>query len=68
MFKDITFGVLYEQVKAKEQLQNMIDNTMYQKIGVPLKLVVETCQNLENSQDLNLFEQTFQKADEYNLR
>ena len=43
VFKDITFGVLYEQIKAKEQLQNMIDETMYKKIGVPLKMVVETC-------------------------
>lgn len=56
VFKDITFGVLYEQIKAKEQLQNMIDETMYKKIGVPLKMVVETCQTMENSQDLNLFE------------
>lgn len=27
-FKDITFGVLYEQIKAQQQLQNMITNTL----------------------------------------
>lgn len=59
LFKDITFGVLYEQIKAKESLQNMIDNTLYQKICVPLKTVVKTCMNLEQSQDLNLFEQQY---------
>ena len=68
LFKDITFGVLYEQIKAKESLQNMIDNTLYQKICVPLKTVVKTCMNLEQSQDLNLFEQQYQKSKEYNLR
>lgn len=35
----------------------MIDNTLYQKICVPLKTVVKTCMALEQSQDLNLFEQ-----------
>ena len=27
-FKDITFGVLFEQIKAQQQLQNMITNTL----------------------------------------
>ena len=47
LFKDVTFGVLYEQIKAKEELQNMTDNTIYQKVCVPLKTVVKTCMNLE---------------------
>ena len=34
--KDITFGVLYEQIKAQEELKSMVNNTLYQKIGVPL--------------------------------
>lgn len=46
----------------------MIDETMYKKIGLPLKMVVQTCQAMEKSQDLNLFEQTFQKPMEYNLK
>ena len=35
-FKDITFGVLYEQIKAKEELKNMIHSTLQQKIAIPL--------------------------------
>lgn len=27
-FKDITFGVLYEQIKAQQQLQRIIQNTI----------------------------------------
>ena len=35
-FKDITFGVLYEQIKAQDQLKGMLDNTLQNKIGNPL--------------------------------
>ena len=28
-FKDITFGVLYEQIKAQQELKNMVNNTLY---------------------------------------
>ena len=41
LFKDITFGVLYEQIKAKEQLQNMIDDAVYQNILNPLNDVMK---------------------------
>ena len=26
--KDITFGILYEQIKAQEELRNMVNNTI----------------------------------------
>ena len=45
-FKDITFGVLYEQVKAQEELKNMIHSTLQQKISIPLQACVKSCQNL----------------------
>ena len=48
-FKDVTFGVLYEEVKSKELLQHMIDNTLFNNIASPLEIVVDTCKNLESS-------------------
>ena len=56
MFKDITWGVLFEQQKAKEQLQNLLDKAAYQKIRKPLENVVQTCMSLENSKNLKMFE------------
>ena len=41
--KDITFGVLYDQIKAQEDLRNIINNNIQTKIGVPLKAVVQSC-------------------------
>ena len=55
-FKDITFGVLYEQIKAQQELKNMVNNTLYQKIGVPLQTIIRNCKNLEASRELQLFE------------
>ena len=34
--KDVTFGVLYEQIKAQDNLKRMVNNTLQQKIGWPL--------------------------------
>ena len=34
--KDVTFGVLLEQVKASEQLKNIINNLINKRIGDPL--------------------------------
>ena len=56
-FKDITFGVLYEQIKAQDQLKGMLDNTLQNKIGNPLQSVVKTCQSVLQSQQLVMFEQ-----------
>lgn len=63
-FKDITFGVLYEQIKAQQQLKNIINNTLYQKIGVPLQSVIRSCKSLESSQQMQVFEQ-FQSRGSY---
>ena len=57
-FKDVTFGVLYEQIKGKELLQNMIDSTLYNKLSRPLERVVDTCQNFERSSELIKFEKS----------
>jgi hypothetical protein len=57
-FKDVTFGVMYEQIKGKELLQNMIDSTLYNKLSSPLKRVVDTCQNFERSSQLIKFEKS----------
>ena len=46
-FKDITFGVLYEQVKAQQSLQNAISTALQSKMGVPLKNIVRNCKELE---------------------
>ena len=56
-FKDITFGVLYEQIKAQHQLKDMLDNTLQDKIGYPLQSVVKTCQNVLQSNQLAMFEE-----------
>lgn len=56
-FKDITFGVLYEQIKAQHQLKDMLDNTLQDKIGYPLQSVVKTCQNVLQSNQLVMFEE-----------
>jgi hypothetical protein len=42
-FKDVTFGILYEQFKASEKLQNIINETINDKIGLPLDSLVSTC-------------------------
>ena len=52
-FKDITFGVLYEQIKAKQQLQNMITNTLQEKIGEPLYSVIKHCKAIEEDPIIN---------------
>ena len=45
--KDVSFGVLYEQVKASEQLKNMINNLIGKKIGEPLEKLIHTCKLIE---------------------
>lgn len=42
-FRDVTFCILHEQIKAKESLSNMINLTMNSKIGVPLTTLIKTC-------------------------
>lgn len=66
-FKDVTFGVLYEEVKGKDLLQNMIDNTLYNKVASPLEKVVDTCKNLETSLELRELERTLNLQEENKL-
>jgi len=47
--KDVTFGVLYEQIKAQDQLKKMVNNTLKQKIGWPLQTIVRICEAVRNS-------------------
>ena len=56
-FKDITFGVLYEQIKAKEELKNMIHSTLQQKIAIPLQACIASCETFKNSRELQIIEQ-----------
>jgi hypothetical protein len=55
-FKDITFGVLYEQVKAQQELQNAISGALQSKMSKPLSNIVRNCKEIEKSQDLKKFE------------
>jgi hypothetical protein len=54
-FKDITFGVLYEQVKAQQQLQNAISSAIQSKMGKPLNNIVNHCKQLELSNQMKQF-------------
>jgi len=38
-FKDITFGILYEQIMAQDELQNIISSNLDKKIGSKLKKI-----------------------------
>ena len=41
--KDVTFGLLYESVKASENLKNMINSLINNKISEPLETLIRTC-------------------------
>jgi hypothetical protein len=47
-FKDITFGVLYEQIKLQNQLQTMMSSTLQSKMGNPLGTIVRTIESVES--------------------
>jgi len=55
-FKDITFGILYEQMMAQDDLQKIIINTLDQKIGQKLKKISENTHNLSKDKYLLKFE------------
>ena len=55
LFKDITFGVLFEQIKAKQQLQNVIEYTVYKNITDPLREAFETCRSLTENNEFQEF-------------
>ena len=51
--KDVTFGVLYEQVKASQKLGNMINTLINNKIGQPLETLIKTSKIIEQNQELD---------------
>ena len=55
-FKDITFGILYEQIKMQEDLRNIINNTIQKKVSIPMSSVIKSCIDLHQSKELEVFE------------
>lgn len=55
-FKDITFGVLYEQLRAQEKFKNVMTKTLQYKLWTPIQNVILTCQDLQKSGKLEQFE------------
>lgn len=51
-FKDITFGILYEQVKYQSQLERMLTETFQRKVTVPLNTIRQNFEVIENSKEL----------------
>ena len=41
-FKDVTFGVLYEHIKAEEKLQHLISEILNRRIGIPFETLIKT--------------------------
>ena len=58
-FKDITFCVLYEQIKAQDELQGVITNNLDKKIGQKLKMISGNVKKLMGEQQLIDFEKTY---------
>lgn len=58
-FKDITFGVLYEQIKAQDELQSVITNNLDKKIGLKLKKISLNVENLMKDKQLIKFEEDY---------
>ena len=54
--KDVTFGVLYEQIRAQDYLQTMLNNALQHRIGLPLDFMIKSCKKVEDSNELRLIE------------
>ena len=54
--KDVTFGVLYEQIKSQDQIKRMMNSTLQQKIYMPLQKIEATCKEIVTSDSLGKFE------------
>jgi hypothetical protein len=50
--KDITFGVIHEQVKARERLKNIVVGTLKKNIDEPLTSLISNCEVLKDSDEL----------------
>jgi hypothetical protein len=51
-FKDVTFGVLYEQIKANQKLQTMISDTLSYKLSEPLDTLLSSCEHIEDNEEI----------------
>ena len=52
-FKDVTFGVLYEQIKAQKSFQEIINATISHEMRNPLNSIISNCSLLEGDSNLN---------------
>jgi signal transduction histidine kinase len=52
-FKDVTFGVLYEQIKAQKSFQEIINATISHEMRNPLNSIISNCSLLESDPTLN---------------
>ena len=52
-FKDVTFGVLYEQIKAQKSFQEIINATISHEMRNPLNSIISNCSLLLQDQFLN---------------
>ena len=57
-FKDITFSVLYEQMRAQDQFKKLFTDTLQSKLWMPIKSIVASCEDLAGSEKLAEFEKT----------
>jgi len=58
-FKDITFGVLYSQIMAQDELQSIITNNLDKKIGNKLGKISVNVQTLMHDKNLKKFEEDY---------
>ena len=52
-FKDVTFGVLYEQIKAQKSFQEIINATISHEMRNPINSIISNCSLLENDPSLS---------------
>ena len=50
--KDVTFGVLYEQIKSQDQVKRWLNPTLQQKIYMPLQQIESHCKQVVASEPL----------------
>lgn len=62
-FKDITFSVLYEQMRAQDQFKKLFTDTLQSKLWQPIESMVRSCEELRKSEKLRQFER---ESDEEN--
>ena len=53
--RDITFGLLYQQMKAEQKFDNIMNNTIQAKIQSPLKAAIIKLQAIEDNEQFKEF-------------